>query len=54
MGHKHRLVRCGDGGAATSQISYTAPKGGVLALSRELNVLFARQGVRVNACAPAP
>src|SRR5215218_3101266 len=36
-------------GAATSQISYTASKGAVLALSRELGVEFARRGVRVNA-----
>jgi NAD(P)-dependent dehydrogenase (short-subunit alcohol dehydrogenase family) len=41
-------------GAATSQISYTASKGGVLALSRELAVEFARQGVRVNALCPGP
>jgi NAD(P)-dependent dehydrogenase (short-subunit alcohol dehydrogenase family) len=41
-------------GAATSQISYTASKGGVLALSRELGVQFARQGVRVNAICPGP
>ncbi len=41
-------------GAATSQISYTASKGGVLALSRELGVEFARRGVRVNALCPAP
>jgi NAD(P)-dependent dehydrogenase (short-subunit alcohol dehydrogenase family) len=41
-------------GSATSQISYTAAKGGVLALSRELGVEFARQGVRVNALAPGP
>jgi NAD(P)-dependent dehydrogenase (short-subunit alcohol dehydrogenase family) len=41
-------------GAATSQISYTAAKGGVLALSRELGVEFARQGVRVNALCPGP
>jgi NAD(P)-dependent dehydrogenase (short-subunit alcohol dehydrogenase family) len=41
-------------GAATSQISYTASKGGVLALSRELGVEFARQGVRVNALCPGP
>jgi NAD(P)-dependent dehydrogenase (short-subunit alcohol dehydrogenase family) len=41
-------------GAATSQISYTASKGGVLALSRELAVQFARQGVRVNALCPGP
>ena len=40
-------------GAATSQISYTASKGGVLALSRELGVEFARRGVRVNALCPA-
>jgi NAD(P)-dependent dehydrogenase (short-subunit alcohol dehydrogenase family) len=39
-------------GAATSQISYTASKGGVLALSRELGVEFARRGVRVNALCP--
>ncbi|MHB1834142.1 MAG: SDR family oxidoreductase [Solirubrobacteraceae bacterium] len=41
-------------GSATSQISYTASKGGVLALSRELGVEFARQGVRVNAICPGP
>ncbi len=41
-------------GAATSQISYTASKGGVLALSRELGVQFARRGVRVNALSPGP
>jgi len=41
-------------GAATSQISYTASKGGVLSLSRELAVQFARQGVRVNALCPGP
>jgi NAD(P)-dependent dehydrogenase (short-subunit alcohol dehydrogenase family) len=41
-------------GAATSQISYTASKGGVLAMSRELGVQFARQGVRVNALCPGP
>ena len=41
-------------GAATSQISYTASKGGVLALSRELGVEFARRGVRVNAVCPGP
>jgi NAD(P)-dependent dehydrogenase (short-subunit alcohol dehydrogenase family) len=41
-------------GAATSQVSYTASKGGVLALSRELGVQFARQGIRVNALCPGP
>jgi NAD(P)-dependent dehydrogenase (short-subunit alcohol dehydrogenase family) len=41
-------------GSATSQISYTASKGGVLALSRELGVEFARHGVRVNALCPGP
>jgi NAD(P)-dependent dehydrogenase (short-subunit alcohol dehydrogenase family) len=41
-------------GAATSQISYTASKGGVLALTRELGVEFARSGVRVNALCPGP
>ncbi|WP_414690056.1 3-oxoacyl-ACP reductase [Nocardioides sp.] len=41
-------------GAATSQISYSASKGGVLAMSRELGVQFARQGVRVNALCPGP
>lgn len=40
--------------AATSQISYTASKGGVLAMSRELGVQFARSGVRVNALSPGP
>ena len=41
-------------GAATSQISYTASKGAVLSLSKELGVQFARQGVRVNALCPGP
>jgi NAD(P)-dependent dehydrogenase (short-subunit alcohol dehydrogenase family) len=41
-------------GAATSQISYTASKGGVLAMTRELGVQFARQGLRVNALSPGP
>ena len=41
-------------GAATSQISYTASKGAVLSLSRELAVQFAREGVRVNALCPGP
>ena len=41
-------------GSATSQASYTASKGGVLALSRELGVEFARRGVRVNALCPGP
>jgi NAD(P)-dependent dehydrogenase (short-subunit alcohol dehydrogenase family) len=41
-------------GAATSQISYTASKGGVVALTRELGVEFARRGVRVNALCPGP
>ena len=41
-------------GAATSQISYSASKGGVLSMSRELGVQFARQGIRVNALCPGP
>jgi NAD(P)-dependent dehydrogenase (short-subunit alcohol dehydrogenase family) len=41
-------------GSATSQISYTASKGGVLAMSRELGVQFARHGIRVNALCPGP
>ena len=41
-------------GSATSQISYTASKGGVLAMSRELGVQFARKGIRVNALCPGP
>lgn len=41
-------------GAATSQVSYTASKGGVLAMSRELGVQFAREGIRVNALSPGP
>jgi NAD(P)-dependent dehydrogenase (short-subunit alcohol dehydrogenase family) len=41
-------------GAATSQISYSASKGGVLSMSRELGVQFAREGVRVNALCPGP
>lgn len=41
-------------GAATSQISYSASKGGVLTMSRELAVEFARAGIRVNALCPGP
>lgn len=41
-------------GSATSQISYTASKGGVLAMTRELGVQYARQGIRVNALCPGP
>ncbi|KJK58586.1 3-oxoacyl-ACP reductase [Saccharothrix sp. ST-888] len=41
-------------GAATSQISYSASKGGVLSMSRELGVQFAREGVRINALCPGP
>jgi NAD(P)-dependent dehydrogenase (short-subunit alcohol dehydrogenase family) len=41
-------------GAATSQISYSASKGGVLTMTRELGVEFARQGVRINALCPGP
>src|SRR5947209_18894177 len=41
-------------GAATSQISYTASKGAVLSLSKELGVRFARRGIRVNALCPGP
>jgi NAD(P)-dependent dehydrogenase (short-subunit alcohol dehydrogenase family) len=41
-------------GAATSQISYSASKGGVLSMSRELGVEFARQGIRINALCPGP
>src|SRR5215211_2013792 len=41
-------------GAAVSQVSYTASKGAVLSLSRELGAQFARQGVRVNALCPGP
>jgi NAD(P)-dependent dehydrogenase (short-subunit alcohol dehydrogenase family) len=41
-------------GSATSEISYTAAKGGVLAMSRELGVEFARRGIRVNALCPGP
>ena len=41
-------------GAATSQISYSASKGGVLSISRELGVQFAKQGIRVNALCPGP
>ena len=41
-------------GAATSQISYTASKGGVLAMTRELGVQFARSGIRINSVSPGP
>jgi NAD(P)-dependent dehydrogenase (short-subunit alcohol dehydrogenase family) len=41
-------------GAATSQIAYTASKGAVLSMTRELAVEFARRGVRVNAICPGP
>ena len=46
--------RAARSGSATSQISYTASKGGVLALSRELGVQFALEGIRVNALCPGP
>ncbi len=41
-------------GAATPQLAYTASKGGVLAMSRELSVIHAREGIRVNALCPGP
>lgn len=41
-------------GAATAQIAYTASKGGVLSMTRELAVIHARQGIRVNALSPGP
>jgi NAD(P)-dependent dehydrogenase (short-subunit alcohol dehydrogenase family) len=41
-------------GSATSQVSYTASKGGVLSMSRELGVQFAREGIRVNSLCPGP
>lgn len=41
-------------GAATPQIAYTASKGGVLAMSRELAVIHARQNIRVNSLCPGP
>ncbi|HEX7165632.1 MAG TPA: glucose 1-dehydrogenase [Acidimicrobiales bacterium] len=41
-------------GAATPQLAYTASKGGVLAMSRELAVIHAREGIRVNALCPGP
>jgi NAD(P)-dependent dehydrogenase (short-subunit alcohol dehydrogenase family) len=41
-------------GAATAQIAYTASKGGVLAMTRELAVEYARQGIRANALCPGP
>ena len=41
-------------GAATSQIAYTASKGGVLAMTREIAVEYARQGIRANALCPGP
>jgi NAD(P)-dependent dehydrogenase (short-subunit alcohol dehydrogenase family) len=41
-------------GAATSHVSYTASKGGVLAMTRELGVQFARENIRVNALCPGP
>jgi NAD(P)-dependent dehydrogenase (short-subunit alcohol dehydrogenase family) len=41
-------------GAATPQVAYTASKGGVLAMTRELAVIHAREGIRVNALCPGP
>ncbi|MDJ0852543.1 MAG: glucose 1-dehydrogenase [Myxococcota bacterium] len=69
LGCKHgipALLRAGGGsivntasfvaviGAATSQIAYTASKGGVLAMTREIAVEYARQGIRANALCPGP
>ena len=60
------LVRAGGGsiintasfvavvGAATAQIAYTASKGGVLAMTREIAVAYAKQGIRANALCPGP
>ena len=41
-------------GAATPQIAYTASKGGVLSMTREIAVIYARQGIRANALCPGP
>ena len=41
-------------GAATPQVAYTASKGAVLAMTREIAVVYARQGVRANALCPGP
>ena len=69
LGCKHgipALLRAGGGsiintasfvavmGAATAQIAYTASKGGVLAMTREIAVAYARQGIRANALCPGP
>jgi NAD(P)-dependent dehydrogenase (short-subunit alcohol dehydrogenase family) len=69
LGCKHgipALLRAGGGsiintasfvavmGAATAQIAYTASKGGVLAMTREIAVIYARQGIRANALCPGP
>src|SRR5437667_323570 len=43
-----------DAGSATSQSAYTASKGGVLALTREIAVEYARRGIRANALCPGP
>ena len=51
--HQHRLVR-GVPRAATPQLAYTSSKGAVLAMSRELAVIHAREGIRVNALCPGP
>ena len=69
LGCKHgipALLRAGGGsiintasfvavmGAATAQVAYTASKGGVLAMTREIAVIYARQGIRANALCPGP
>ena len=54
LDHQHGASFVALMGAATSQIAYTASKGGVLAMTRELGVQFAREGIRVNALCPGP
>ena len=54
LDHQHRVVRGRDGRGDLADLLHRVSKGGVLAMSRELGVQFAREGIRVNALCPGP